>query len=165
MMNFKDMKYMKSLIDVISNAKESLKCSELKDPVLNLFEQLGKENNRSKFMKYLMLDLYNGDEQHRDIELSCRKENFPKWEKNYLFSMLRFHILEQCGNFRDMFHQLPGNENFMNLPMPKASERNRNRKMNFGMKDIIKKQSSDSDDSESDESNNRPVNHFNRIWL
>ena len=53
----------------------------------------------------------------------------------------------------------------MNLPMPKASERNRNRKMNFGMKDIIKKQSSDSDDSESDESNNRPVNHFNRRWL
>ncbi|KAK8852664.1 hypothetical protein M9Y10_017653 [Tritrichomonas musculus] len=166
MMNFKDQKYRKSLIDVILNAKESLKCAELRNLVLNLFEQLRKENNRSQFMKYLMLDLYNDDEQHGDIERACRKENFKKWGKNYLFSMLRFHILEQCGNFRDMSLQLYGNENFvtfrkngnkifMNLPMPPASERNRNRNIK-----ITRIQSSDSEDSESDESNNRPLNHF-----
>ena len=65
------------------------------------------------------------------------KENYHKWGNNYLFSMLRFQILEQCGNFRDMSLQLFsnnetflkfrkfGNKVFMSLPIPQRSHRKR----------------------------------------
>lgn len=59
-----------------------------------------------------IIDLYNDDKQHGIIARSYRKNKFNKKGKNILYSLLRFHMLEQCGNFRDMSIQLYGNEYF-----------------------------------------------------
>ncbi|KAK8871315.1 hypothetical protein M9Y10_007035 [Tritrichomonas musculus] len=155
-MTYNDQKYRKLLIDLILNTKEKMPISGLRDDVIQLFEKLKNEKNRSQFMKYLMIDLYNDDEQHGDIERAYHKDNFNKWGKNYLFSLLRFHMLEQCGNFRDMSLQLYGNESFlkfrkfgnkifMNLPIPEKKdpyERSRKKRVRAHFSD-----SDDSDDS------------------
>lgn len=150
---------------------------------MNLFEQFRTENNRSQFMKYLMLELYNDDEQHGDIERPYRKENFNKWGKNYLFSMLRFHALEQCGNFRDMSLQLYGNENFvtfrkfgnkifMNMPMPQACDRRNKiligpkvKKKNRPMKNrvLVKKAICKDEDKDEDELSDEDEKDFESI--
>ncbi|KAK8845706.1 hypothetical protein M9Y10_020624 [Tritrichomonas musculus] len=61
--------------------------SGLRDDVIQLFEKLKNEKNRSQFMKYLMIDLYNDDEQHGDNECAYHKDNYNKRGKNYLFSV------------------------------------------------------------------------------
>lgn len=93
--------------------------------------------NRSVFLTNLMIDLYNDDKQHGIIARSYRKKKYNKKGKNIIFSLLRFHMLEQCGNFRDMSIQLYGNEIFrtfrksgnqifMNIPIPQAKKSQRN---------------------------------------
>lgn len=132
--NFRDQKYRKLLIDLILNSRsDNLSCDESIQKVKDLFEQLNNEENRSQLMKNIMIDLYNEDDKHGQVERAYRNEYFKKWGKNYLFSFVRFHILEQCGNFKDMSLQLYGNDTFkkfrkiankifMNLPIPERKK-------------------------------------------
>ena len=52
-------------------------------------------------MKNLLIDLIHKDPNHDQVEKAFKKEYYDKWGLNYLLSFLRFHILEQCGNFKD----------------------------------------------------------------
>lgn len=131
---FNDQRYRKSLIDLILNSKVNKVDSQTSiENCLKLFDQLKGEKVRSQFMNNIMIDLYNDDDKHGQIERAYRKEYFNKWGKNYLFSFLRFHVLEQCGNFKDLSLQLYGNDVFkkvrkignkifMNLPIPVMKE-------------------------------------------
>ncbi|KAK8846497.1 hypothetical protein M9Y10_020520 [Tritrichomonas musculus] len=132
--NFRDQKYRKKLIDMISDSTDgNYNSEEKRTKTIQLFESLKNEDNRSQFIKNLMIDLYNEDEKHGQIERAYRKEYFNKWGRNYLFSLLRFHYLEQCGNYKDLSLQLYGNDIFkkirkignkifMNLPIPVANK-------------------------------------------
>lgn len=143
-MNFRDQKYRKLLIDLILNCKKNnLNCDESIQKVKDLFEEIRQLPDRTQFLNNLMIDLYNDDDKHGQIERAYRHDYFNKWGKNYLFSLVRFHIVEQCGNFKDMSLQLYGNETFkkfrktankifMNLPIPekRASRQRFNRGYN-----------------------------------
>ena len=80
-------------------------------------------------MKNLLIDLIHENENHGQVEKVIRTEYFKKWGFNYLLSFLRFHITEQCGNFKDQslkkysnedFEKLQkvGNKIFISLPAP-----------------------------------------------
>lgn len=134
-LNFRDQKYRKSLIDLILYCKKkNLNCDESIQKVKELFEEIRQLPNRTQFLNNLMIDLFNDDDKHGQIERAYHHDYFNKWGKNYLFSLVRFHTVEQCGNFKDMSLQLYGNETFrkfrrmankifMNLPIPEKRER------------------------------------------
>lgn len=134
-LNFRDQKYRKLLIDLILDSKKNnLNCDESIQKVKDLFENIRQQQNRTQFLNNLMIDLFNDDDKHGQIERAYHRDYFNKWGKNYLFSLVRFHILEQCGNFRDMSLQLYGNDTFrkfrksankifMNLPIPEKQQR------------------------------------------
>lgn len=134
---FRDQKYRKMLIDtIISNKVNNIDLDTSRENILKLFESVKNEKNRSVFLNNLMIDLYNDDKQHGIIARSYRKKKYNKKGKNIIFSLLRFHMLEQCGNFRDMSIQLYGNEIFrtfrksgnqifMNIPIPQAKKSQR----------------------------------------
>lgn len=65
-------------------------------------------------MENMMIDLYNDDDKHGQIEGAYRE--------NYLFSLLRFHVLELYGN--DVFRKARkiGNKIFINLPIRQQEE-------------------------------------------
>lgn len=110
-------KYRKSLIDIISDTKTNQADNDASfESVLKLFEQLkGEKKKHLQFMENKMIDLYNDDDKHGQIERAYRE--------NYLFSLLRFHVLELYGN--DVFRKARknGNKIFINLPIPQQEER------------------------------------------
>ena len=118
------------MVNTILNSKiNKIGLEESRNNILKLFDLIKNESNRSVFLNNLMIDLFNDDKQHGIIARSYRKKKFNKKGKNILYSLLRFHMLEQCGNFRDMSIQLYGNEYFrkfrqignqifMNIPIP-----------------------------------------------
>jgi hypothetical protein len=80
-------------------------------------------------MKNLLVDLINGDPNHGQILKAFQKNFYDKWGLNYLLSFLRFHILEQCGNFKDQSlknyeckefekFRYKGSKIFANMPPP-----------------------------------------------
>ena len=80
-------------------------------------------------MKNILIDLINEDPNHGQVEKAFKPEYYKKWGLNYLLSFLRFHTLEQCGNFKDQslkkyasedFEKMRkiGNKIFVNLPPP-----------------------------------------------
>jgi Mg-chelatase subunit ChlD len=123
--------YRKKLIDLIKQNLEnpSQGISETK----NLFKLINSNANQSEFMKKIKVDLIDPHPNHGQVGKSFEPEYFKKWGKDYLRSFLRFHELEQCGNFKDESLQQystpqfalirkTANKIFMNLPAPKAKE-------------------------------------------
>ena len=124
-----DQYYRNKLIDLITNNLNIKDYKKTEKEVKNLFDEINKIQNKTEFMKNLLIDLIDNDPNHGQVEKAFRKEYFEKWGKNYLLSFLRFHIVEQCGNFKDQslkkyaskdFEEMRkiGNKIFINLPPP-----------------------------------------------
>ena len=97
--------------------------------VKNLYDEINKIENKTEFMNNLLIDLIHENENHGQVEKAIKPEYFKKWGLNYLLSFLRFHLTEQCGNFKDQtlkkysnpdFEKLQkvGNKIFISLPAP-----------------------------------------------
>ena len=117
----------KLLEEIISSKnKDSKKNLE---NVKDLYEEINKIEKKTEFMNNLLIDLIHENENHGQIEKAIKPEYFQKWGLNYLLSFLRFHLTEQCGNFKDQtlkkysnpdFEKLQkvGNKIFISLPAP-----------------------------------------------
>jgi hypothetical protein len=121
--------YRFKLIEVIKNNMNHLDYGVANKQIKDLFDEITKENKKTEFMNNLLIDLINDDDNHGQVEKAFSEKYFNKWGINYLYSFLRFHILEQCGNFKDQSLQLyqgkdfekyrkKGNKIFINLPPP-----------------------------------------------
>ena len=119
------------------NLLEEIIASKNKDPknslnkVQNLFDEINKVENKTEFMKNLLIDLIDEDANHGQVEKAVKVEYYKKWGLKYLLSFLRFHVMEQCGNFKDQslkFYsnkdfekmQKSGNKIFISLPAPES---------------------------------------------
>ena len=128
----KDQYYRYKLINLIDYNLSASKPKQIKNRlkhVKKLFQKIKKIKNKTEFMKNLLIDLIDEDPNHGQVEKAFRDEYFDKWGLNYLLSFLRFHIVEQCGNFKDQslkkyenadFEEMRkiGNKIFINLPPP-----------------------------------------------
>ena len=124
-----DQYYRKRFIDLISNNLETKDFAKTGKEITNLFDEINKIPKKTEFMKDLLIDLKNDDPNHGQVEKAFSEEYYKKWGLNYLLSFLRFHIVEQCGNFKDQslkkyssedFEEMRkiGNTIFINLPPP-----------------------------------------------
>ena len=77
-----------------------------------LFDEINKIEKKTEFMKNLLIDLIDDDANHGQVEKAIKEEYYKKWGLNYLLSFLRFHIVEQCGNFKDQSLKFYSNEDF-----------------------------------------------------
>ena len=77
-----------------------------------LFDEINKIKKKTEFMKNLLIDLIDDDANHGQVEKAIKEEYYKKWGLNYLLSFLRFHIVEQCGNFKDQSLKFYSNEDF-----------------------------------------------------
>ena len=107
--------YRFKLIELIENNLETKDHKKTLNEVKNLFDTINKEQNKTEFMKNLLIDLINKDANHGQVEKAFSKEYFEKWGLNYLLSFLRFHVMEQCGNFKDQSLKIYASEDFENL--------------------------------------------------
>ena len=121
--------YRNQLINLISENLKPKDFTKTADEVKKLYDKINKIENKTEFMKNLLIDLIDPDPNHGQVEKALSKEYYKKWGLNYLLSFLRFHILEQCGNFKDQslkkyenadFDEMRkiGNKIFTNLPPP-----------------------------------------------
>ena len=124
-----DQYYRNKLIDLISNNLNTKDFKKTSEEVKNLFDEINKIPEKTEFMKNILIDLIDKDPNHGQVEKAFSKEYYEKWGLNYLLSFLRFHIVEQCGNFKDQslknyasndFEEMRkiGNKIFVNLPPP-----------------------------------------------
>ena len=127
-----DQYYRNKLIELIYNnlsVEEPEDFEKINEEVKNFFEKIKKIENKTEFMKNLLIDLIDEDPNHGQVEKAFREEYYDIWGLNYLLSFLRFHIVEQCGNFKDQslkkyeskdFEEMRkiGNKIFINLPPP-----------------------------------------------
>ena len=107
--------YRFKLIELIESNLETKDHKKTLNEVKNLFDTINKERNKTEFMKNLLIDLINKDPNHGQVEKAFSKEYFEKWGLNYLLSFLRFHVMEQCGNFKDQSLKIYASEDFENL--------------------------------------------------
>ena len=132
--------YRKKLIELISSNLESKNLDETQKEIQNLFDEIKRIVEKTEFMKNLLIDLINEDPNHGQVQKAFSKEYYSKWGLDYLLSFLRFHIVEQCGNFKDQSLKLYGgndfeemrklgNKIFVNLPPP-DNDRGGNKKIN-----------------------------------
>ncbi|OHT01103.1 von Willebrand factor type A domain containing protein [Tritrichomonas foetus] len=130
---FKDQQYRSKLIQLINTHKFGRNCEQAINDIKQLFNELESLTDRSEFLENIMTDLINPSDSCGQIEKSFQKDYYSKWGKYYLRSLLRFHIVEQCGNFKDkslqlyggeLFHQTRkvANKIFMAIPAPKPIE-------------------------------------------
>ena len=77
-----------------------------------LFDEINKIEKKTEFMKNLLIDLIDDDANHGQVEKAIKEEYYKRWGLNYLLSFLRFHIVEQCGNFKDQSLKFYSNEDF-----------------------------------------------------
>ena len=116
-----------NLLDLLINddTEKVNKAKEVKD----LYDEINQVQKKTEFMKNLLIDLIHDNDNHGQVEKAIRPEYFKKWGYDYLLSFLRFHIMEQCGNFKDQslkkyssedFEKLlkQGNKIFISLPPP-----------------------------------------------
>ena len=124
-----DQYYRNRLIDLISNNLESKDLGKTTKEIKKLFNEINIIKEKTEFMKNLLIDLIDKDPNHGQIEKAFSREYYEKWGLDYLLSFLRFHIVEQCGNFKDQSLKLYGgndfeemrkigNKIFVNLPPP-----------------------------------------------
>ena len=124
-----DQYYRNKLINLVKDNLKPKEFDKKANETKKLFDEINKETDKTEFMKNLLIDLIHDDPNHGQVEKAFRKEYYDKWGLNYLLSFLRFHILEQCGNFKDQslkqyecqeFEKMrsEGNKIFVNLPPP-----------------------------------------------
>ena len=124
-----DQYYRNQLINLINNNLNEEEYDKKEKEVKELYNEINNIENKTEFMKNLLIDLIHEDPNHGQVEKAFKKEYYDKWGLNYLLSFLRFHILEQCGNFKDQslkqygsneFEEIrkKGNKIFVNLPPP-----------------------------------------------
>ena len=117
----------KLLEEIISSKNKNYKKNL--ENVKDLYDEINKIEKKTEFMNNLLIDLIHENENHGQIEKAIKPEYFQKWGLNYLLSFLRFHLTEQCGNFKDQtlkkysnpdFEKLQkvGNKIFISLPAP-----------------------------------------------
>ena len=117
-----------NLLEEIISSKNNNYDKNLKN-VKDLYDEINKIENKTEFMNNLLIDLIHENENHGQVEKAIKPEYFKKWGLNYLLSFLRFHLTEQCGNFKDQtlkkysnpdFEKLQkvGNKIFISLPAP-----------------------------------------------
>ena len=95
-------------------SKETLESLQLcLTQILDINEELKKEENPTKWMKSLMIDLVDDSPDHGQVSKAFSQEYYPHWGKDYLRSFLRFHELELCGNFKDESLQIYAVPSFM----------------------------------------------------
>jgi Mg-chelatase subunit ChlD len=123
----RDQIYRKKFINLIESNLDNITRGQA--DTLSLFQEMQEESNPSDFMKNIMIDLVNSHPNHGQVQKSFETNFYKKWGKDYLRSLMRFHILEQCGNFKDESLQLyatpqfaivrkAANKIFLNLPPP-----------------------------------------------
>ncbi|ORX76786.1 hypothetical protein BCR32DRAFT_329199 [Anaeromyces robustus] len=114
-----------------SNNEENTKAIK---SIKDYYDLLTSIKYKTKFIKDLMIDIDNPDPNHGQVEKAIRMEYYKTWGECYINSFLRFHQLEQCGNFKDQSLQYYGsdvfstyrkmaNTIFVNLPPPKTESR------------------------------------------
>ena len=124
-----DQYYRNKLINLINDNLEEEEYDKKEKEVKELYNEINNIENKTVFMKNLLIDLIHEDPNHGQVEKGFKKEYYDKWGLNYLLSFLRFHILEQCGNFKDQslkqygsneFEEIrkKGNKIFVNLSPP-----------------------------------------------
>ena len=124
-----DQYYRNKLINLINNNLNEEEYDKKEKEVKELYNEINNIENKTEFMKNLLIDLIHEDPNHGQVEKAFKEEYYDKWGLNYLLSFLRFHILEQCGNFKDQslkqygsneFEEIrkKGNKIFVNLPPP-----------------------------------------------
>lgn len=125
--------YRERLISLLNKVID-VQLSNLDEGVKNILEfnqSLKSLKYKTQFIKDLSLDIIDDDPNHGQIEKALRKEFYENWGNRYLTSFFRFHLFEQCGNFKDASLQSYGrhvfsvyrkmaNNLFVNLPPPKA---------------------------------------------
>jgi hypothetical protein len=123
-----DQIYRSKLMNLISENLPRPSC----DAVIRvrlLFEEIRGLSSRTPFLENVLIDLVHADANHGQVERAFLPDYFPKWGNHYLRSLLRFHAVEQCGNFKDQSLQLYAtpqftamqtiaNKLFINLPPP-----------------------------------------------
>ena len=121
--------YRNKLIDLINNNLDTKNYTKTEKEIKTLFDEINKTKEKTEYMKNILIDLIHKDPNHGQVEKAFKKEFYEKWGLNYILSFLRFHIVEQCGNFKDQslknysnddFEELRkiGNKIFVNLPPP-----------------------------------------------
>ena len=135
--------YREKIINLIyENTLNTPNFEEVEKKIKKLFDDISNENNKTILMQNLLIDLINDDPNHGQVEKAFRKEYYLKWGLNYLLSFLRFHITEQCGNFKDQSLQQYGSEEFesmrkfgnkifINLPPPESESKKENKVDDF----------------------------------
>ena len=124
-----DQYYRNKLIDLITNNLETKNFTKTNQEIRSLFQEVDKVKDKTEFMKNLLIDLINKDPNHGQVEKAFTKEYYSKWGLDYLLSFLRFHVVEQRGNFKDQSLKLYGghdfeemlkigNKIFVNIPPP-----------------------------------------------
>ena len=124
-----DQYYRNKLINLISRNLDGKNLTKTEKEIKSLFDEIEKNKQKTVFMKNLLIDLIDKDPNHGQIEKAFSTEYYKVWGLDYLLSFLRFHIVEQCGNFKDQSLKLyggndfqemlkVGNKIFVNLPPP-----------------------------------------------
>ena len=121
--------YRNKLIKLISDNLETKDFIKTEKEIKKLYNEINEITNKTEFMKNLLIDLIHKDANHGQVEKAFSEQYYKKWGLNYLLSFLRFHIVEQCGNFKDQslkkyenkdFDEMRklGNKIFVDLPPP-----------------------------------------------
>ena len=122
--------YRNKFILILNKLIYSQNLEEDKKELTEFYNNLKQLEYKSKFIKSLIIDIENPDPNHGQITKAISKEFFGTWGKCYLCSFLRFHLFEQCGNFKDQtlqyyagyifsVYRKIGSSIFINIPPPK----------------------------------------------
>jgi hypothetical protein len=67
----------------------------------DLFTEINALSKSTPYLAGLTIDLVNTHANHGQVTKAFQLIYFVKWGKDYLRSHLLFHLIEQCGNFKD----------------------------------------------------------------
>ena len=110
--DFLNQYYRFKLINLIQRNLDIEDKSIARKEVNELYNEIKNIKDKSDYLNNLLIDLIHDNPNHGQILKSFEDEYYQKWGKDYLRSFLRFHIIEQCGNFKDQSLQLYGGEKF-----------------------------------------------------
>ena len=104
--------YRFKLIDLIQRNLNIKDKSIAEKEINELYNEIKNIKDKSEFLNNLLIDLIDDNPNHGQVLKAFDNKYYEKWGKDYLPSFLRFHIVEQCGNFKDQSLQLYGGEKF-----------------------------------------------------
>ena len=110
--DFLNQYYRFKLIDLIQRNLNIVDKSIARKEINELYNEINNIKDKTEYLKNLLIDLIHDNPNHGQVLKSFEDEYYKKWGKDYLLSLLRFHIIEQCGNFKDQSLQLYGGEKF-----------------------------------------------------